>query len=277
MSMLPDIIDVNESDFEFQVLAYSQEIPVLVDFWAPWCAPCRVLSPILEKLAEEAQGGFRLAKVNVDENSNLSKRYQVHSIPAVKAFREGRIVAEFSGLRPENQVREFLRSIAPSASDLAIEKGNSLLQMRQARQAELAFREALAEDNNHPVALLGLCRSLLQQGLGRHSLEILKQFPASREYNSAQALLPLAEALASSQDDQKETENPLDAAFQRAVRLIQRGNIEAALDGLLDILREEKRYRNGKAKQLILAVFELLGETDPITQNYRSELASVLF
>jgi len=277
MSMLPDIIDVNESDFEFQVLAYSQEIPVLVDFWAPWCAPCRVLSPILEKLAEEAQGGFRLAKVNVDENSNLSKRYQVHSIPAVKAFREGRIVAEFSGLRPENQVREFLRSIAPSASDLAIEKGNSLLQMRQARQAELAFREALAEDNNHPVALLGLCRSLLQQGLGRHSLEILKQFPASREYNSAQALLPLAEALASSQDDQEETENPLDAAFQRAVRLIQRGNIEAALDGLLDILREEKRYRNGKAKQLILAVFELLGETDPITQNYRSELASVLF
>lgn len=277
MSMLPDIIDVNESDFEFQVLAYSQEIPVLVDFWAPWCAPCRVLSPILEKLAEEAQGGFRLAKVNVDENSNLSKRYQVHSIPAVKAFREGRIVAEFSGLRPENQVREFLRSIAPSASDLAIEKGNSLLQMRQARQAELAFREALAEDNNHPVALLGLCRSLLQQGLGRHSLEILKQFPASREYNSAQALLPLAEALASSQDDQEETENPLDAAFQRAVRLIQRGNIEAALDGLLDILREEKRYRNGKAKQLILAVFELRGETDPITQNYRSELASVLF
>jgi putative thioredoxin len=275
--MTPDIIEVNESDFDFQVLAYSQEIPVLVDFWAPWCAPCRVLSPILEKLAEEAQGGFRLALVNVDENPNLSKRYQVHSIPAVKAFRAGRIVAEFSGLRPENQLREFLRSITPSASDLAIEKGNSLLQMHQARQAELAFREALAEDNSHPGALLGLCQSLLQQGLGRQSLEIIKQFPASREYNSAQALMPLAEALALSQEDLEETEKPLDAAYQRAVRLIQRGNTEAALDGLLDILREDKRYRNGKAKQLILAVFELLGESDPITQAYRSELASVLF
>ncbi len=274
---MPDIIDVNESDFEFQVIAYSQEIPVLVDFWAPWCAPCRVLSPILEKLAEEAQGSFRLAKVNVDENLNLSKRYQVHSIPAVKAFREGRIVAEFSGLRPENQVREFLRSITPSASDLAIEKGNSLLQMNQARQAELAFREALAEDNNHPGAMLGLSRSLLQQGLGRQSLEIIKQFPASREYNSAQTLLPLAEALVAFEEEFDESENPLDAAYQRAVGLIQRGNTEAALDGLLDILREDKRYRNGKAKQLILAVFEMLGEPDPITQAYRSELATVLF
>ena len=135
------IIDVTEADFEYQVLVYSQQVPVVVDFWAEWCGPCRVLGPMLEKLAQEAQGDFRLAKVDVDQNQNLAIRYGVRNIPIVKAFRNGEMVSEFFGVQPEARVREFLGAIAPSVSDLLLEKGASLLGLNQASEAEVAFRQ----------------------------------------------------------------------------------------------------------------------------------------
>ena len=270
------IVNVNEADFEYEVLAYSQQIPVIVDFWAEWCAPCRVLGPILEELVQEAQGSFRLAKVDVDQNSNLAARYQVRSIPAVKAFKDGRVVAEFMGVRPEPQVREFMRGIAPSPGDLALEKGQSLLREHQPRAAETAFRQSLENIPDQPAALLGLIRSLILQGKYSDSLKITRNFPASREYNSAEALLPLLTAL-NDLDHDSDSDDPLDAAFWNAVRIMKRGNYEAAMDGLLDILRQDKHYRDGRARKLILAIFELLGEEDSITRQYRSELALVLF
>ncbi len=118
MMMASDfIVDVSEADFDFEVLAYSQQAPVVVDFWAEWCAPCRVLGPILERIAQEANGNFRLARVNVDDNPNLALRFLVRSIPAVKAFKGGKMVAEFVGAQPEPKVREFLRALIPSQDD----------------------------------------------------------------------------------------------------------------------------------------------------------------
>lgn len=271
------IVDVSEADFDFEVVAYSQESPVVVDFWATWCAPCRVLGPLLEKLAEEAGGSFRLARVNVDENPNLAKHYQVRNIPNVKAFRDGRIVAEFAGVLPEPRLREFIRSMVPSESDLILAKGLNLLADLQAEEAEQTFRQALIEAPDHPAALLGLAKSLLLQGQGGEGLFILQNFPASPEYNVAEILRPLAVALARLDADQEPSDDPLEAAFDRALRLVKRGNIEAALDGLLDILRQDKRFRNGEPRQVIVALLELLGEANPLTRQYRSELASVLF
>ncbi len=272
------IVNVTEVDFEVEVLAYSQQAPVVVDFWAEWCAPCKMLGPLLERLAQEGQGSFRLAKVNVDENPNLALRYGVHSIPAVKAFRDGKIVSEFAGIQPEPRLREFLRSIAPSKNDLALEKGQSLLVMQQAQKAEKTFREVLAESPQNPTALLGLAKSLLYQGKFEESYSILEHFPTSREYNSSQTLLPLAKSLHDLQQNRLPNDGePLDPAFHRAIRLIERGNIEAAMDGLLDILREDKRYRDGKARAIMVALLELLGDANPITRLYRAELASVLF
>ncbi|MCH7664025.1 MAG: thioredoxin, partial [Chloroflexi bacterium] len=117
------IIEVSEREFQNEVLAFSSQTPVIVDFWAEWCIPCRTLGPILEKLTQEAQGAFRLAKVNVDENPRLAQQYQISSIPAVKAFHGGEVINEFIGIRPEPEVREFLGSLAPSANDLVVEKG----------------------------------------------------------------------------------------------------------------------------------------------------------
>jgi putative thioredoxin len=271
------IVNVTEADFEYQVLVYSEEVPVVVDFWAEWCAPCRVIGPILEKLTQEAQGGFRLAKLNVDTNPNLASRYQVRSIPAVKVFRDHRVVAEFTGVRPEPQLREFLRGIAPSPSDLALEKGQSLLQSHNPDKAEIAFRQVLEDTPNNPYALLGLSKSLLSQGKYQDSLVILRNFPASREFNSAEALRPLAEAMLNPLQGDFNLDDPLDASYSNTLRLIRRNNFEAAMDGLLDILRQDKRYRSGLARRLILAILELLGEEEPKSREYRSELASVLF
>lgn len=272
------IVDVTEADFEYEVLAYSQQTPVVVDFWAEWCGPCRSLSPILERLAHEAQGGFRLAKVNVDENPNLSLRYAVRSIPVVKAFRNGQMVTELIGAQPEPRIREFIRSIAPSKNDLALEKGFSLLGMRQPEKAEKAFRDVLNSTPGYPTALLGLSKSLILLGRAIEAQAVLVNFPSSREYNSAEILKPLTEAIAMlDKGFHFDGEDPLDAAFLNALRLVKRGNIEAAMDGFLDILRENKKYRNGEARRMMVALLELFGENDPVARQYRSELSSVLF
>lgn len=276
------IVEVNEADFEYQVLAYSEEVPVIVDFWAEWCVPCKVLGPVLERLALEADGTFRLAKVNVDENPNLARRYNVRGIPAVKAFKDGRMVSEFSGALPELQVRDFIRRIAPSQNELQIAKGNSLLQSEQPQAAEDVFQAVLDQEPDNSAALLGLAKAVLLQGRGVEAKYLLQGFPTSKEYASAELLRPLADALVWYENAVEEPaadpeREALDMAYRNALRLITRGNLEAALDGLLDVLRQDKRYRDGEARLVFLGLLEVMGADNPLSRQYRSELAAVLF
>lgn len=271
------IIDVTEADFEYQVLAYSQHIPVVVDFWAEWCVPCRTLGPMLERLTLEAGGAFRLAKVNVDQNQNLSLRYNVRSIPAVKAFRDGKMVSEFVGMQPEPKLKEWFRALAPSSTDLLLEKGLSLISEGEWVSSQEAFQEILKVNPDSAPALFGLAKSILAQGQVDEAQRILQSLPPSREFARAEALLPLTQALIRQQNGENNHDQPLEAAYQRALRLILRGNIPASLDGLLDILREDKYFRDGEVRQVILGLFELMGDENPVTRQYRQELASVLF
>lgn len=272
-----DIIEVSEADFDYQVLAYSQKVPVVVDFWADWCIPCRTLGPMLERLTQESSGSFRLAKLDVDRNQNLANRYNVRSIPAVKAFRDGKVVSEFVGVIPEPRLREFFRAIAPNPLDLELEKGLSLLDQGQWNQAGLAFRKVLKEMPANPGAQLGLAKSLLAQGQPEEAQRILHSFPLSREFTAAESLRPLADALHSVKNGPSYSDDPLEAAYFNALRLVLRSNIPAAMDGLLDVLRQDKRFRGGEVRQVLLALFELLGDSSPLTRQYRQELASVLF
>lgn len=270
------IIEVSESNFEYDVINYSRQTPVIVDFWAEWCVPCQTLGSILEHMAQNAKGAFRLAKVNVDDSPNLAIRFSVRSIPAVKAFRDGQVVAEFVGAQPKDRVRDFLRSIAPSQHDLLLEKGQSLLIMQQWTESETAFRQYLSKYNTSPAGLLGLAKALLAQGKVAEGHKLLMNFPASKEYADAEKLRPLAEVLTHAVNTSN-LKNPLDAAYTRAKKLILRGNLEAAMDGMLDILREDRYYQDGEPRKIMLGLFEILGNDNPVTRDYRSELASVLF
>ncbi len=271
------IITVNEADFEYEVVVYSQQIPVVVDFWAEWCAPCRTLTPMLERLANQAQGSFRLAKVNVDENPNLALRYSIRSIPHLKAFRDGQVVSEFIGAQPEPRLREFLRELAPSQTDLTLEKGFSQLISQDWRGAEKSFRSFLDKSPDYPPALLGLLKSLLMQGRLIEASGLQDAFPASREYSASEALRPLVEALERAQHAPAYSEEPLESAYLNALRLVLRGNPAAAIDGMLDILRQDKHYRHGEVRQVVLALLEALGDDNPLTPDYRRELSGILF
>lgn len=271
------IIDVTEEDFEYQVIAYSQQVPVVVDFWAEWCVPCKALSPVLEKLAEQGAGTFRLAKIDVDANPNLAVRLNVRGIPAVKAFRDGQVVSEFTGLQPEARLVEFIRALAPSKADLLLEKAQTMLDNRQAASAEKEYRRTLEEAPANPAATLGLAKSLLLQGRAGEAETILHSFPASKEFASAEKLRPLAEAMAKIQTVTTSDDDPLEPAYMNTLRLAGRGNIMAAMDGLLDILRQDKHYRHDEARRVMVGLLELLKADDPITRQYRSEFASVVF
>jgi putative thioredoxin len=271
------IITVSESNFEYDVIAYSQRIPVVVDFWAPWCIPCRTQSPMLERFTEEAAGAFRLAKINIDENVNLALRYNVRSIPAVKAFRDGQVVSEFVGLQPELRLREFLGALAPSENDLIMEKAKSILLLHQWQEAEKAFRKVLETSPNNTAALLGLCKSLLGQGRVVDCQKLLRSFPASREYHSAETLRPLADAIIRAQNAGFIEDDPLLAAYRNSLRLVEKGNLPAAMDGFLDILKQDKHYQDDELRRVAVALLEVMGDEDPLTRQYRNELATILF
>lgn len=272
------ISEVDESSFEPEVLLRSHEVPVVVDFWAAWCGPCRTLGPLLERLTVEAGGAFRLAKVDVDANPNLAARYGVRGIPAVKGFRGGVVVSEFVGAQPEALVRRFLQNLAPSAESIALERARSLLSTRHWPEAEQAFRALLREEENSPAAALGLIKSLLMQGRGQEAKGLLDRFPSGTEWVEAEKLRPLAEALALVETSSGSLPDaPLEAAYIRAASLIARGNLPAAMDGLMDILRQDKHYRKDSPRQVLLGLFMLLGDEDPLTRQYRDELASTLF
>jgi putative thioredoxin len=268
---------VTEADFEYEVIAYSNQVPVIVDFWAEWCRPCKTLTPILEKFAEDAQGAYRLAKVDVDANPNLALRYNVRSIPNVKAFRDGQVVSEFLGLQPEPRIQEFLRNIAPSQIDLLLEKGQSQLEAMDWSAAKDSFIQFLNKSPNHPAGLLGLLKALLMLGSYPEAQRIIDEFPTSSEYGNAQLLQPLLLVLASDFSSDERNDDPLIAAYQNVIRLIHRGNIPASMDGMIDILRQNKHFQDDLVRKVLLGLFEVLGENNPLTLQYRRELAMVLF
>ncbi len=277
--MTPEfIIDVDEINFEYEVISYSQNIPVLVDFWADWCRPCKTISPILERLAIEANGSFRLAKVDIESNPNLALLYAVRSIPTVKVFTQGSVSSEFVGLMPENRVRDFVNNITPpSQQNLAIEKANSKLSLYQWAEAETLFRDLIENSPDNSECLLGLLKSLLGQGIVGESIELIKNFPSSKDYIAAARLLPLAEQFKAFQNNTIPNENELDTTFINCIRLAVRGNYLAALDGLFGILKQNKAYRDDIARKVALSILDLMGDDNKETRHYRTELASILF
>jgi putative thioredoxin len=280
-------VDVTEQEFESAVVERSHTVPVVIDFWAPWCGPCRAIGPVLEKLADEQQGKFILAKINVDENPGLAQAFAIRSIPAVKAVRNGALAGEFLGAQPEPAIRNFIDQLLPSETDGLAQEGQRLEQAGKTQGAESLYRAALAKEANHPVALVGLARLLAQRGEETDALSLLQRVPLNTpESTLAQQLtaqLRLKQNSANAGDEQKyrdrlaADQNDHDARFELTQVLAASGRYEEALTELLHIVKKDRKFRDDGARKAMLDIFDVIGPRSELAENYRSQLAQVLF
>jgi len=283
--------DVLDDDFESAVLRESLRRPVVVDFWAAWCAPCRQLGPLLERLAAEHAGAFLLAKVDVDAAPRTAGALQIRSIPTVLGFKDGRIVQEFVGAQPEAAVRRFLEALLPSEADRLAEEGAELAGRGHTNAAEERFRAALAQDARHARALVGLARALGErndEAARSEALALLERVTGASELEAeaerlAAELRTRAAAAGAGADEAplraRLAANPRDLAARIALgrALAARGAYEEALGEWLAAVRQDPKYEDEAARKAIVDVFALLGSDHPLTQRFRSELARALF
>jgi putative thioredoxin len=279
------ILDVGEADFEREVLARSESVPVVVDFWAPWCAPCRVLAPILERAVERHQGALVLAKVNADEAPRLAQALGVRGIPAIRAVRGRAVVAEFEGAQPEATVARFLAALLPTEADRHARTGDAAWQAGDAAAAEDAYRAALALDVRHAPATLGLARVLAARGDAAGALEQLEGIVAGTAVSEQAARLAaeLRTSRAGAGDEAALRERirasggDLDARLALGQLLAGRGRHEEALEELLELVRRDPHHAGDGARLAMLDLFSLLGSDHPLTQRFRPALARALF
>lgn len=282
--MAAHAIDVDAESFQREVVDASRQAPVLVDFWAPWCGPCRTLTPVLEKLAEQYQGKFRLAKVNSDENPELSRQFGVRSIPSVKAFVDGNLVNEFLGARPESAVREFIDALLPSPADLLRREAAELAAQGDrdralAKLAEAAELEPLNDTVHADTAELLLAAGRVAEAkaaaarmgpLASQDRRISALLAQLRFAGEATADAPALEArIAAHPED-------LEARLQLARLLVTQQRLEPALEQLLEIIRRDRKWNAEAGRKTMLAVFDLLGGQGELVSKYRRQLAAAL-
>ena len=278
-------IDVNEENFELAVLEQSKEVPVLVDFWAEWCGPCKVLGPVLEKLADEYGGEFVLAKLNVDENQNLAGAFGIQGIPAVKLFKDGDLLSEFTGALPEPMLREFLSKFLPTAADKQAQQAAALEDQGKAAEATALYQSILESDPNHAKSLFGLGRLAMNAGDNEAALEFLDKISmVADERKEADRLIARLKLHGGAAQDLTELRakvdaepKNLDARLELAQALAGAEKYQEALAELLVIVKTDRNFKDDGGRKAMVQIFEVLGSEDPLTDQYRSELAKVLF
>jgi putative thioredoxin len=289
---LGDLIkDTTARTFAADVLEASRAQPVIVDFWAPWCGPCKQLTPILEKLVKEAKGAVKLVKINIDENQDIARQMRIQSIPAVFAFRGGQPVDGFMGALPEAQVRAFIQRLGGDTGPSPVEELSAIAEDALAQgdvaTAAQAFGQILQDDPQNAAALAGLARCYLQSGdLARASqtLDLVPPDKAAHEtVVSVRAALMLSEQAGKAGDaaplQAKVDANPTDhqARYDLALALSAHGRNEEALNALLEIIRRDRSWNEGAARQQLLTFFDALGPNDPLVAQGRRKLSSILF
>ena len=284
--MKPHVVDVTQDDFESVVLQGSQQTPVMVDFWADWCAPCKQLAPVLESLAEEYQGAFVLAKVDTETNQMLSAQVGVRSLPTVLLVKEGQVVDHFMGALPEGEIREFLNKHieAPAVDGMTL--ANELMSEGDLEGAVEAFKALVEADPDNHDAYLGLAEALEQQGQFDDALAIVTRLPEEFSDNpvvqrlNAQAQLQdlVEDAPSLSECEIRFEQNPDDPETQYflAARRAQAGQLDLAIEQLIELVRHHRDYRDDGARLLLLKLFELLGKEHPAVRAGRRRLATVL-
>jgi len=260
------VVDVTDADFRQRVVEESRRRPVLVDFWADWCGPCKQLSPVLERLAQEKQGRFLLAKMDVDRNQYTAAQFRIQSIPNVWAFVDGRPVDQFIGALPEPAVREFLDRLLPTEADLEAREASQAVESGDVEAAERRFREVLGEDQDNREARLGLGRILAERGDMDEARELLTPLLPDPEAERLLAVVRVGGWADVADSD----------ALAGPRRMAAEGRWRESLDAFLGAVRFSPDDRDA-AREAMVDVFAVLGDDHPLTREYRGKLASALF
>jgi putative thioredoxin len=287
MSDSPYIVEVNQHNFA-SVVEASQQVPVLVDFWADWCQPCQQLTPLLTKLAQEYRGGFILAKVNADAEQGLAAHFRVRSLPTVMVIWQGQIAEQLVGLQPESAYRQIIDQFggaAPGGNALQ-EQIEALWQRGHHQQVIELLREALKQEPDQVEWKVTLAEKLLQLDQGEEARQLLESLPEEeRNRQPASGLLARLQFadMAQGAPDRAALEikvqtDPTDSAARRqlAARCVLAGDYEAALEQFMEILRRDPQFEEEAGRKGLIAIFEILGNEDPLVITYRRRLFSLL-
>jgi putative thioredoxin len=276
----PYVKDVNLADFQQDVLIRSRDVPVLVDFWAEWCGPCRTLSPLLERMTAEAQGAYELAKVDVDANPELSAQFLVQSIPTVVAIKNGKEANRFTGALPEEAIAEFLVSVLPTERDLMVDEARTALVDGDIPGAEHILRQVLDQQSDHQEAATSLAALLIDRGDIDEAMIVLGKLVPDADVERLQAAARLRQT---SGDDISELESRVAASpdddtaqLDLARALAAHSEFEPALDHLLHVVKQKGDGKED-ARQAMVDIFGVLGNEHPLTATYRRQLAAALY
>ncbi|MGI9412536.1 MAG: thioredoxin [Hyphomicrobiales bacterium] len=286
------IKDTDTAQFMADVIDASRQAPVIVDFWAPWCGPCKQLTPLLEQTVKAARGAVRMVKINVDENPEIAAQMRVQSIPAVFAFKDGQPVDGFMGALPESQIKSFVEKLAggpvgDQEAEAMVEAGKQAFEASDFAAAANAFGEALRRDRENVAAIAGLAKCQIASGDLDGARATLGLVPPAKEKDpdvvSAKAALELAETPTvqgeSAELEAAVAQNPDDhqSRLDLAVALNAEGRREEALDHLIHIIKTDREWNDDAARLKLLQFFEAWGFTDPISVSGRRKLSSILF
>ena len=280
------VVEVTSDTFQSVVIEGSSLQPVLIDFWASWCGPCQVLTPVLIRLAERYAGKFVLAKINTEEQQELAAQFGIRSIPTCKLFIDGRMVDEFMGALPEGQIGAFLERHIPRESDQMIARARELSGNGDAAGALALATRAVEQDPDNPRALLALARLQAENEDSAGAARTLDHLPADAQLSddaralrsqltfdaTARAAPPRADLEAALAGDGNNSE----ARFQLAARLVMANELEGALDQLLTLMQKDRQYGEDAARKAMVQIFDMLGD-DPRVARYRSRMMNLLY
>ena len=280
------MIEINESNFETEILVRSHEMPVLVDFWADWCAPCKSLMPLLEKLYSDYQGQLQIVKINTDEQRSLAEANGIRSLPTLRLYRDGEVVEEVMGAQPESVLRELIDPHLVRASNSVLRDVQALASGGQTEAAIKLLEQGMQEDPGNPNLPMALARLCMADGQLERAAELLESLPRdqrdSEDGKNLRLLLEFARIAADADDPDTLSatlqDNPGNAPawHQLGAQQIVNGDYSAALESFMELLKHDRTYGDNAAQKGLIALFGLLGENDERVGRYRRQMANLL-